>query len=197
MKPFEPYKETDSDDLLALKMEMLRNRQKASNVQRNILPIDSTKSSYDLMKDKEIYDPPLVGEKFRVSPEIGGSDMTAFSSRRPINRVPPARQASGSQSEERGDLADSPKGSITQGEEKISGECITEATASHSAGASDSKITRLREELSRKGDSDEEEESAGDDDEDVDEHLSSLRTEARMLEKNRICFHLHCVILNR
>jgi hypothetical protein len=190
MKPFQPYKETDGDDLLALKMEMLRNRHKSSSSQLKkieSLPPDSKDEKMfqiqtaateinDVIPHPTALVPAVATElkSTQLSPEIG-SENTAFSSRRPHHQKnPPPPKV---------DQAKNTLGS--KGEAPLKSEKPhKEEDADRLLPVSDSKITKLRQELAaHNDDSDEDNDEDSDNEEEVDIQLKELRAEALILEK--------------
>lgn len=87
IKPFEPYKDNKDDDLLTLKMEMLRNRSKVNSNKKNenttIAPNINQSDVHTTLESK--------GKETQASPSPPsksldiGSENTAFSTRRPNN----------------------------------------------------------------------------------------------------------------
>ena len=107
IKPFEPYKDDKDDDVLLLKMEMLRNRHKmnsikqmdtntnettntnmntnptiTTNIQTNMNTINQSESLSDRESEKKVSHSTPSAKSLEI-----GSENTAFSNRRPINKT--------------------------------------------------------------------------------------------------------------
>jgi hypothetical protein len=95
MRPFEPYKDTDTDELLALKMEMLRNRHKSNTLKKSSTfdissqskddPDSLSPTSNHEKEAQKIFPSPPIEIQPKARIEMKESENTAFSSRRSIN----------------------------------------------------------------------------------------------------------------
>jgi hypothetical protein len=95
MRPFEPYKDTDTDELLALKMEMLRNRHKSNTLKKSSTfdissqskddPDSRSPTSNHEKETQKIFPSPPIEIQPKARIEMKESENTAFSSRRSIN----------------------------------------------------------------------------------------------------------------
>jgi hypothetical protein len=187
MKPFEPYKETDGDDLLALKMEMLRNRHKSATSGSSLKKIESLPSdskdekSFDVQTESDPmknFIPHAAADKpTQGSPEIG-SENTAFSSRRLHNKNPPPPPLP--KVDQGKDLLTSKVEEPSKSIEIIQPRVPTE----DSLPPTDNKIAKLRQELAENDESEDEENEQSENEEEVDIQLKELRAEALTLEKN-------------
>lgn len=188
IKPFEPYKDDKDDDLLKLKMEMLRNRNKinsnkkidtniiinnsSNNMDNNKIIVNNNKENLtNESETKEHHDiSPSSSSSLSLSKGLEiGSENTAFSNRRYNLKS-----------------TQSPKYEHKSPQKEIKEENITNEIEDLSLPPPSNKITQLKQQL-KQHDNDDEEESGDDNisepDDEIDAQLIALRQEAINLEK--------------